>query len=159
VARQPRACWLETIDAAARRQVAASTRFDHEVGARTGLTISTCEASFVGLLLMCGPLTPGQLGQLNGLSSSGTITGVIDRLERAGYVRRDRDTHDRRKVIVTLNREWLDRESEPRTRRLAGVLANYDEDQLAVIADFLTRLADTEAAAMTSAPLSQPQPG
>jgi DNA-binding MarR family transcriptional regulator len=147
---------VETIDAATRKQVAAATRFDHEVGARAALTISTCEASFVGLLLMCGPLTPGQLGQLNGLSSSGTITGVIDRLERAGYVRRERDTHDRRKVIVTLNREWLDQESAPRTRRLAGILADYNEDQLAVIADFLTRLADTEAAATTSAPLSQP---
>src|SRR5436190_8056256 len=45
------------------------------------------------------PLTAGQIAQLSGLST-GAVTGVIDRLERAGYVRRVRDPHDRRKVLV-----------------------------------------------------------
>jgi DNA-binding MarR family transcriptional regulator len=72
---------------------------------------------------------------------------VIDRLERAGYVRRTRETRDRRRVTVSLNSEWLDREEAPRAERLAGVLAGYDEDQLATIADFRTRLADLEGGA------------
>ena len=45
------------------------------------------------------PLTAGQIAQLSGLST-GAVTGVIDRLEARGFVRRVRDPHDRRKVLV-----------------------------------------------------------
>ncbi|MBE1462087.1 MarR family winged helix-turn-helix transcriptional regulator [Kibdelosporangium phytohabitans] len=45
------------------------------------------------------PLTAGEIAALSGLST-GAITGVVDRLERAGYVRRIRDEHDRRRVLV-----------------------------------------------------------
>src|SRR6187399_25304 len=48
-----------------------------------------------------GPLTAGRIAQLTGLST-GAVTGVIDRLERAGLVRRVRDTEDRRKVLVEI---------------------------------------------------------
>ncbi|MEU5695761.1 MarR family transcriptional regulator [Actinosynnema sp. NPDC020468] len=46
-----------------------------------------------------GPVTAGRIAELSGLST-GAVTGVIDRLEKAGYVRRVRDPHDRRKVLV-----------------------------------------------------------
>ncbi|UQS27458.1 MULTISPECIES: MarR family winged helix-turn-helix transcriptional regulator [Amycolatopsis] len=46
-----------------------------------------------------GPLTAGEIAKLTGLST-GAVTGVIDRLERAGFVRRVRDAKDRRKVLV-----------------------------------------------------------
>jgi DNA-binding MarR family transcriptional regulator len=45
------------------------------------------------------PLTAGRIAQLSGLST-GAVTGVIDRLEQRGFVRRVRDPHDRRKVLV-----------------------------------------------------------
>jgi DNA-binding MarR family transcriptional regulator len=48
-----------------------------------------------------GPLTAGRIARLTGLST-GAVTGVIDRLERAGYVRRVRDAQDRRKVLVEI---------------------------------------------------------
>lgn len=48
-----------------------------------------------------GPLTAGRIAQLTGLST-GAVTGVIDRLERAGFVRRVRDTQDRRRVLVEI---------------------------------------------------------
>lgn len=48
-----------------------------------------------------GPLTAGRIAQLAGLST-GAVTGVIDRLEQAGFVRRIRSTADRRKVLVEL---------------------------------------------------------
>ncbi|TNC28278.1 MarR family transcriptional regulator [Amycolatopsis alkalitolerans] len=48
-----------------------------------------------------GPLTAGRIAQLTGLST-GAVTGVIDRLERAGFVRRVRDRQDRRKVLVEI---------------------------------------------------------
>jgi DNA-binding MarR family transcriptional regulator len=48
------------------------------------------------------PLTAGQIAQLSGLST-GAVTGVIDRLEKRGFVRRVRDPHDRRKVLVEVS--------------------------------------------------------
>ena len=45
------------------------------------------------------PITAGRIAALSGLST-GAITGVIDRLEQRGFVRRVRDPHDRRKVLV-----------------------------------------------------------
>ncbi|WP_276352962.1 MarR family transcriptional regulator [Cohnella caldifontis] len=46
-----------------------------------------------------GPVTAGQLAQLTGLTT-GAVTSVIDRLEQAGYVVRDKDPNDRRRVVV-----------------------------------------------------------
>ncbi|EHB68541.1 MULTISPECIES: MarR family winged helix-turn-helix transcriptional regulator [Paenibacillus] len=48
-----------------------------------------------------GPVTAGQLAQLTGLTT-GAVTSVIDRLEQAGYVIRDKDPNDRRRVVVKL---------------------------------------------------------
>ncbi len=51
------------------------------------------------ILLRSGPLTAGDLAQRTGLTT-GAITGVIDRLEKAGFVRRGKDPGDRRRVII-----------------------------------------------------------
>jgi DNA-binding MarR family transcriptional regulator len=48
-----------------------------------------------------GPLTAGRIAELTGLST-GAVTGVIDRLEKAGFVRRVRDPQDRRRVFVEI---------------------------------------------------------
>jgi DNA-binding MarR family transcriptional regulator len=53
------------------------------------------------LLMSEGPATAGELAERTGLTVGGAITTAIDRLERAGFVTRDRDPHDRRRVIVT----------------------------------------------------------
>src|SRR5688572_17181329 len=45
------------------------------------------------------PLTAGQLAELTGLST-GAITGVLDRLEKAGFIRREKDPNDRRQLFV-----------------------------------------------------------
>ena len=46
-----------------------------------------------------GPVPAGKLAELTGLTT-GAVTGIIDRLEKAGYVRRTSDPDDRRKTIV-----------------------------------------------------------
>ncbi|WP_405616814.1 MarR family transcriptional regulator [Streptomyces sp. NBC_01511] len=143
----PSPALCDRMQAAALRHAAAAARFDHEVGAQAGLTLSTMEANFVNLLRLHGPLSPGQLGRLAGVGSSGTITGVIDRLEQVGYVTRTRSRDDRRRVTVSLNTEWLEQEDAPRLKRLRTLLADYDEAELTTIADFLTRLADVETEA------------
>lgn len=136
---------IEVIATGLRRQIATSV-LRHE---RAGLGVSVSDGQFLSLLHLHGPLTPGQLGQLSGLST-GTVTGVVDRLERAGYVHRERDRADRRKVIVSPDRARIERDFaplyEPDAQHLSAILDNYSEDQLAVIADFLTRLVDKQTA-------------
>jgi DNA-binding MarR family transcriptional regulator len=87
-------------------------------------------------------LTAGRLAQITGLSTSAT-TAVLDRLERRGFVERRRDPADRRKVVVVATGRHdsvlgsIFGEVESFTRE---VLADYDEDQLALLAEFLERL-------------------
>lgn len=125
-----------------RRLIASSILFNHEVAEKLGLGPS--DGQFMTLLELHGPLTPGRLAELSGLST-GTVTGVIDRLERAGFVRRDRAPDDRRKVIVSRDVERIEREMMPlyaeQGRRLFDLLGEYDEERLAVIAEFMSRLA------------------
>jgi DNA-binding MarR family transcriptional regulator len=124
-----------------RAVIADAVHLDHDVAEQLGLGVS--DGQFMTSLEQHGPLTPGQLAQLSGLNS-GTVTGVLDRLERAGYARRDRHPTDRRKVVVTLDQERIDREIGPlyaaQAQRLEAVLDHFDAGQLETIAEFLTRL-------------------
>ncbi|WP_051580433.1 MarR family winged helix-turn-helix transcriptional regulator [Pseudonocardia acaciae] len=87
-------------------------------------------------------LTAGRLAQVTGLSTSAT-TAVLDRLERRGFVERRRDPADRRKVVVVATGRHDEELGgifatvEADTRAL---LAEYSEDELALITGFLTRL-------------------
>jgi DNA-binding MarR family transcriptional regulator len=87
------------------------------------------------------PLTAGQLAELTGLTT-GAITGVLDRLENAGYVRRERDPADRRRVIVRLVPEEMARIQPMFDGMIADIVAmhrDYSDDQLAVTIEMLTR--------------------
>jgi DNA-binding MarR family transcriptional regulator len=97
-----------------------------------------------------GPVTPGALAETTGLTT-GAITGVIDRLEKAGYVYRDRDAEDRRKVYVRALpavEERIVPLFEPMERQAMAALARFDDEQLALILDFLTSSRDAAAEAM-----------
>lgn len=142
MASDDRARLHDVIDSMLRRQVAAGclARHQHARDAAS-LTLNTCEGVFLNLLELHGPLAPGRLGQLAGVGS-GTVTGVLDRLERAGQVRRERATTDRRGVIVSLCVEPYPIGGANSRTKLADVAGRYTDDQLEVIADFLTRLTD-----------------
>lgn len=118
--------------------IAQAVLFNHVVAQREGLNSS--DGQFLTLLRMDGPMTAGRLAEVTGLTT-GSTTGVIDRLERAGFVRRVRDHQDRRRVIVVPDEETIGRRLMPHYRghaeRLAGVLATRSAGELRVIADFL----------------------
>src|ERR1700716_2092268 len=63
--------------------------------------INATDLNCLNILSFSGQMTAGQLAKDTGLTTA-TITGVIGRLEEAGYVRRDRDTTDRRRVVIRL---------------------------------------------------------
>jgi DNA-binding MarR family transcriptional regulator len=96
------------------------------------------------LLLLQGPSPAGRLAEVTGLTT-GAVTGIIDRLEEAGFVRRVPDTRDRRKVIVSPNTEKVERELMPLflKRQAAadpGFYERFSVEELRVINDFLSRL-------------------
>ena len=95
-----------------------------------------------------GPLTPTGLARLLGFTTGG-VTTVLDRLERAGYVRRRADAADRRRLVVEVTAATTARDQEAfgdLIRQTGELLATYTEDQLAVIDDFLTRARQLTAA-------------
>jgi DNA-binding MarR family transcriptional regulator len=101
--------------------------------------------------ILRGPVTAGRLAELTGLTT-GAITGVIDRLERVGLARRERDAHDRRKTLVRVLPAVAERVAplfEPMERAAMAVLSKYRDDELALLLDFLTRARDGALAAMS----------
>ena len=132
----------EAIVESTRRMIAAAVLYSHQVSEQ--LRLGPSDAQFMTLLDVHGPLTPGRLADLTGLKT-GTVTGVLDRLESAGFVRRDRDPNDRRKVIVSLDSEQIAARVDPhyagQARHLVELLHRYDDSYLAVIADFMAAVA------------------
>jgi DNA-binding MarR family transcriptional regulator len=114
---------------------------NHQVGARVEL--KDVDLDCLEIIGRHGPLSPTALARRAGLHPA-TITGIIDRLQRGGWVTRERDPDaaDRRAVAV---RALRDRNAEL-FRLYAGmndsideILAGYSEAELALIGDFLRR--------------------
>jgi DNA-binding MarR family transcriptional regulator len=85
------------------------------------------------------PVTSGRLGELLGVTS-GAATGVIDRLERAGHVRRSRDDADRRRVLVHYSeaaRAVAGQFFGPLGRLSATVMDQFDDAELRTVQRFL----------------------
>ncbi|HTX08406.1 MAG TPA: MarR family transcriptional regulator [Solirubrobacteraceae bacterium] len=96
-----------------------------------------------------GPLSPSALARRAGLHPA-TMTGVLDRLERGGWIARERDPSDRRAILVRADRERyadLMRRYAPMSRAMNKLLAGYTDKELETIADFLTRTVDAGQAA------------
>jgi len=97
-----------------------------------------------------GPVAAGTLAEATGLTT-GAITGVIDRLERAGFVRREADASDRRKVLVRALpavAESVEPQFRPMQRATVRALSSYRTEELALLLDFLSRLREAGLAAM-----------
>lgn len=87
------------------------------------------------------PLTAGRLATLSGLST-GATTGMIDRLERAGQVRRIRDVNDRRKVLVEAVKGTPHTSDDAYSRlvpALATLLGEYDAPERVLLKKFIAR--------------------
>jgi len=122
------------------RFIAGVVLHSNEVAKQVGLGPS--DSQFLGLLRLDGPLTPGRLAELTGLTT-GTVTGVLDRLERGGFVRRERDAADRRRVVVTPVPEGVARIAAHYSAHgdyTDALLTRRSPAELQVIRDFLADL-------------------
>ena len=89
-------------------------------------------------------ITAGELAKVTGLTT-GAITGVIDRLERAGFARRRPDPHDRRKVVVFAVEPRLPEIGklfESLSRNMGKAMSNYSKPEYEVVIDFMRRVSD-----------------
>jgi len=135
-----RAELFDTLNQTGRELSTATVLFHSALAERFDLNATDWKCG--DILMRMGPLTAGQLAELTGLTT-GAITGVIDRLEKAGFVRREQDPHDRRKVII----QPLYEEAERRTASVlnayaqiwAELYSSYSDQELALILDFMTR--------------------
>jgi DNA-binding MarR family transcriptional regulator len=123
------------------RQLTTATILFHQaVADRLGMHVTDHKCA--DILLRTGPITAGELAQRTGLTT-GAITGVIDRLEKAGFVRRAKDPGDRRRVIVQPVPERIEGKIGPlfesMARAMAKLCAQYSTQELAVIRDFAAR--------------------
>jgi len=105
--------------------------------------MSTAEWKCLGLLDQHGPLTAIRLADLSGFTT-GAITGIVDRLERAGYARREANPNDRRSVIIHPQRlaELKDRVGpifSSLGQAMEGVTARYSAKEKAAILDYFER--------------------
>jgi DNA-binding MarR family transcriptional regulator len=112
---------------------------NRHVGGR--LELRDVDLDCLDLVARYGPLSPGGLARLAGLHPA-TLTGILDRLERGGWVLRERDAVDRRAVRVQARRERgaeVFRLFAGMNASLDEICARYTESELALLADFLGR--------------------
>jgi DNA-binding MarR family transcriptional regulator len=135
------------LDAAMRDVSGQSVLYSQAVADRLGINSSDLECLDH---ISRGQLTAGRLAELTGLTT-GAITGIIDRLERAGLARRERDADDRRKILVRALPAVSERVAPlfaPMERAAMAMLSKYGDDELALFLDFLTAARGAAVSAM-----------
>jgi DNA-binding transcriptional ArsR family regulator len=104
--------------------------------------INVTDLNCLNIVALTGSMTAGDLARATGLTTA-SITGVLDRLEEGGFVRRERDPHDRRRVIVKLNAGPGLREIGPTFGPLLkawrATAAGYSDDDLRLLLEFQQR--------------------
>src|SRR5713101_2958231 len=131
----------EIVGRLARRHSTAVVLFHHAVAERLG--VGPTDHKCLDLLRERGAMAGSDLCAITGLTS-GAITGVVARLERAGYLRREADPHDGRKQVLhlALERSPIQDVIDPLRKDVAALLENFDSHQLTAIAEFLARTTD-----------------
>ena len=113
--------------------------FFRVAAAQTGKTVTDMQV--LDILDITGPTTAGNLAELTGLTT-GAVTGLLNRLEEAELVRRERDPEDGRRIIVQLvtkKKEMHEIEAvlAPLGNSLEEMASGYSDEQIAFLVDFL----------------------
>lgn len=142
-----RSALLAELAVTSRRYMASYALFNQAVADRLGLHPTDLQC--LNLLgLEEEPVTTGRVAELTGLTT-GSATRLVDRLERAGFVTRARDTADRRRVLVATVPERM-AEVGAVWQRLSGrwdtLFEPYDDDEIALLIGHMRRTVELSAA-------------
>ena len=117
--------------------------FDNVASDRLG--INRTDLACLDVITRFGPVTAGEIAAEAGLTT-GAVTAVVDRLERAGYVTRERDVDDRRRVIVTAQVDTVLNKVGPIYGRVgqrwADYLATLTDEQIEFANELFARAAE-----------------
>jgi DNA-binding MarR family transcriptional regulator len=130
------AALLKELEEAMRRSSAQGVLFGQAVANVAGISNSDLEC--LDFLNLEGRVTAGRLAEVTGLTT-GAITGVVDRLEKAGFVRRERDEADRRKVFIVVVPEATARIGQfyvPMQQAMHKLWSSYSEAELQLLLRF-----------------------
>jgi DNA-binding MarR family transcriptional regulator len=133
-----RAALLQELEEAMRRSSAQGVLYGQTVANVAGIANSDLEC--MDILYLEGRVTAGRLAEVTGLTT-GAITGVVDRLEKAGLVRRERDENDRRKVFIAVVPEAAMKIGQfyvPMQRAMEKVFNTYSDEELRLLLRFAT---------------------
>jgi DNA-binding MarR family transcriptional regulator len=132
----------EKVMMAARENNISSVLFRNAIRRKLGLNITDSEC--LSFLSIKGALTPKEIGRYTGLTT-GSTTAMLDRLEKAQFIRRKANPRDRRSSLIEINEKWTET-SGPLVagvqKAQAELIASYSDEELAIIVNFLTRFAD-----------------
>ncbi|MBN9615395.1 MAG: MarR family transcriptional regulator [Acidobacteriales bacterium 59-55] len=131
----------EIVEKLARRHSTAVVLFHHAIAERMG--VGPTDYKCLDLLRERGHMTGSELAAVTGLTT-GAITGVVARLERAGYLRREPDPHDGRRQILhlALKQSPIHEVIGPLRKDVAVMLKDFDAQQLIGITQFMNRSTD-----------------
>lgn len=115
-----------------RKFIASAIFFNTNAAEKIGLSLT--DMQMIHVLQLYGPATPGRLATWTGLSSGG-VTVALDRLQKAGYIRREPNPADRRSLIVTL--------APVRMRKAAAIYTDVERETRQALATLPER--DLEA--------------
>jgi DNA-binding MarR family transcriptional regulator len=105
--------------------------------------INATDLNCLNIVALTGRVTAGDLARQTGLTTA-SITGVLDRLEEGGFVRRVRDPHDRRRVIVELGSGpglyKVGSTFGPVVKAWRATAAQYSDDELRLLLEFQGKL-------------------
>jgi len=131
---------IESVVQALRHFIVGVILYNQRVAEQVG--VHSTDLQCLHVLVLLGPVTPGTLAECTGLTTGG-ITVVLDRLEKAGYTRRERNPADRRSVLIYLQPEKL-QELGPYydaiTKEMNTHLTGFSERELETVLEFFSKM-------------------
>jgi DNA-binding MarR family transcriptional regulator len=128
-----------------RQFIAGTILFNQSVADRVGLSLTDMQC--INLLELLGPSTPGKLAVSTGLTTGG-VTVMLDRLEKAGLVKRQPNPKDRRSILVKVNAKKLQKINSfyaGINQRLETFLLGRSEAEIQSVITFLSSMSAIRA--------------
>ncbi|HEY9166658.1 MAG TPA: MarR family transcriptional regulator [Candidatus Kryptonia bacterium] len=115
--------------------------FHQAAGQILGLNVSDMKC--LDAIVIRGPSTPSRLASITGLTTGATTT-MIDRLEKAGLVERQRNPDDRRGTVVVLSKQAAKKLPplfDSMSRAMERLASGYTENELKLLSEYFRKLA------------------